>query len=262
MKNAIHKIAIITIYSTLFFSLQETNLSAQTAEDYKLLKQANKAYTDGQFQKAVEMYEKLVNAGFSAEELYYNLGNAYYRVGDYKAAILNYERAKLLDPDNEDIETNLEFSQRYVQDKIETVPRFFLMDWLDDFNNLFSEKGWAVLSIITFIGCLLLVISFLFTKSFSIKKLSFYFSVIVLFISLVSFYNSYRQNYKATHHNTAIVFSPAVTVKSSPHEGGTDLFIIHEGLKVTITDSAEGWKEIKLSDGKVGWLPGESIVQI
>lgn len=262
MKNTIYKIALLAIYTTLLFSFVATNLSAQTAEDYKLLKLANKAYTDGQFQKAVEMYEKLVNAGLSAEELYYNLGNAYYRVGDYKAAILNYERAKLLDPDNEDIETNLELCQRYVQDKIDTVPTFFLMDWLNEFNNLFSEKGWAVLSIITFISCLLLVISFLFSKSLSIRKLSFYLSFFALFISLVSFYNSYKQNYNATHHNTAIVFSPAVTVKSAPNESGTDLFIIHEGLKVTITDSAEGWKEIKLSDGKVGWLPGESIVQI
>ncbi|MDF1548879.1 MAG: tetratricopeptide repeat protein [Bacteroidales bacterium] len=262
MKKRINKILSYTLFTSLVFLGYQVLLISQTEEDYKVLSQANKAYVEGNFQTAVEKYETLINSGLSSADLYYNLGNSYYRVGNYKAAILNYERAKLLKPNDENILTNLEFSERYVQDKIEDVPKFFLVRWIDAFTNMFSEKTWAIISILTFISFLLLIILFLFSKTLIIRKISFYFGVITIFLSLVSFYSSYRQNTKLTNHNTAIVFSPAVTVKSSPLENGTDLFIIHEGLKVIITDSSDGWKEIKLSDGKVGWLPAETIVVI
>jgi len=262
MKSTLYKISKYSLLTFILLVIVSVELSAQTEDDYFLLKQANKAYTEGEFQKAVEIYEKLVNTGYSAGELYYNLGNAYYRVGDYKSAILNYERAKLLMPDNENILINLEYSQRFVQDKIETVPKFFLVSWVEAFVNLFSEKAWSIISIFCFIAFLTAVILFLFTKTLLIRKLSFYISFLSIFISIVTFYSASKQNQKVNQHNTAIIFSPAVTVKSSPNESGTDLFIIHEGLKVTIIGRSSGWKEIKLSDGKVGWLPDESIVEI
>jgi tetratricopeptide (TPR) repeat protein len=237
-------------------------LTAQTDDDYFLLEQGNKAYTEGNFEQAVEIYQKLVNAGYSAGELYYNLGNAYYRIGDYKSAILNYERAKLLMPDNENVLTNLEYSQRFVQDKIETVPKFFLVEWAHSFIEMFTEKAWAIISIICFMLFLAGVITFLFTKVLMLRKLSFYVGILAIFISILAFYSAGKQKQKITQHNTAIVFSPAVTVKSAPNENGTDLFIIHEGLKVTIISRSNGWKEIKLSDGKVGWLPDDSVVEI
>ncbi len=237
-------------------------LSAQTDDDYFLLEQGNKAYTAGKFEDAVKIYQKLVNAGYSSGELYYNLGNAYYRTGDYKSAILNYERAKLLMPDDENILTNLEYSQRFVQDKIETVPKFFLVDWANSFIDMFTEKIWATISIFCFILFLAGVIAFLFTKILTLRKLSFYVGILAIFISILAFYSAGKQKQRITQHNTAIVFSPAVTVKSAPNENGTDLFIIHEGLKVTITSRSNGWKEIKLSDGKVGWLPDDSVVEI
>jgi len=243
-------------------SFLKPNLYAQTPNDYAVIKEANKAYNAGDFQKSVDLYEKIVKSGFSAGELYYNLGNAYYRIGDYKSAILNYERAKKILPNNDNIQINLEFCQKYVQDKIEAVPKFFLVNWIRSFLNLLSTKSWGIISIFTFISFLGLALLFLFSRTIAYRKLSFYFGLLSVFISIISFYASYKQNEVLTNHNTAIVFSSSASVKSSPNESGTVLFIIHEGLKVTIIDDSDGWKEIKLADGKVGWLPNDALVVI
>jgi tetratricopeptide (TPR) repeat protein len=237
-------------------------IKAQGDPDYQQVKAANKLYAEEKYKEAAETYENILLKGLSASELHYNLGNAYYRLGDYKRAILNYERALLLNPDDQNAQINLEFAQRFIQDKIEIVPKFFLVKWSQGFVNMFSERGWAVVSISSFILFLLFLIFFLFSRIIALRKLSVYFGFFSFLITGLSFYFASVQHQKITGHSTAIVFSPSVTVKSSPNESGTELFIIHEGLKVTITDEMEGWKEIKLSDGKIGWLPANTIEEI
>ncbi len=259
----INKLNILSLGS-LFLQLVfiQQIVIAQTDEDYQNIKDANKFYTDGNFQEAATLYQSVADKGFSAPELYYNLGNTYYRLGDYKRSILYYERAILLNPDDENTRINLEFAQAYIQDKIEVVPKFFLIRWGNAFIELFSVNTWSFISIGSFILFLSLIILFLFSKSNFLRKLSFYTGFFSIIIAVTSFNNAYRQHQKLTNHTSAIVFSPAVTVKSSPNESGTDLFIIHEGLKVIITDESPGWKEIKLSDGKVGWLPKDAVQEI
>ncbi len=251
-----------TVLLFIFSLVYIFNSYAQADSLYSLIEKGNKAYIESEFEKAIENYEQVVKSGYSATELYYNLGNAYYRTQDYKSAILNYERALLLSPDDENILTNLDFSRNHIQDRIEEIPKFFLIGWLDAFVNIFSEKTWSIISISSFILFLVLMVLFLFSRVHSLRKLAFVLSIFVLFLSAISFYSGFVQNSKLTNHNTAIVFSSSVTVKSAPTSSGTDLFIIHEGLKVKILDSTEDWKEIRLSDGKIGWLPNEAIVEI
>ncbi len=248
----------------LLILLSITSLSSIAQPDslYKYIEQGNKAYVENEFEKAILAYETVVQNGYSAAELYYNLGNAYYRNKNYKAAILNYERALRLAPDDENIKTNLEFAKNHIQDRIEEIPKLFIVKWFDNFINLFSSKTWSIISISSFILALLLAILFLFSKSISLRKTAFFFGIILITSSSISFYNAYKQDYKINGVKEAIVFSPTVTVKSAPKTNGTDLFIIHEGLKVEIIGSTHGWKEIRLSDGKIGWLPDDSIVII
>jgi tetratricopeptide (TPR) repeat protein len=250
------------ILSIIIFSILSLQISAQADSLYKYIEQGNKAYTENEFEKAIMAYETVIQNGYSAAELYYNLGNAYYRTKNYKSAILNYERALRLAPDDENIKTNLEFAKNHIQDRIEEIPQIFILKWFNHFINLFSANTWSVISISSFILALLLIILFLFSKTISLRKTSFFLGFVLMIISGISFYNAYRQNNKITGHNEAIVFSPTVTVKSAPKTNGTDLFIIHEGLKVKIIGSTHGWKEIRLSDGKIGWLPEDSIVII
>jgi tetratricopeptide (TPR) repeat protein len=254
-------ILFFIIFAQLLF-LKTGEIIAQTELDYKDIKAANKFYLEGKFNLAVDTYEKIIKKGFVAAELNYNLGNAYYRLGDYKRAILNYERALLLNPEDDDIKINLEFAQQYVQDKIEIAPTFFLIRWLDAFIDMFSANTWSYVSLSCFIIVLVFLVFFFFTKSIPVRKLSLYIGFTLFFVSLISFYCAYIQDKVINSHSKAIVFSPAVTVKSSPNANGTDLFIIHEGLKVTITGKSDGWKEIRLSDGKIGWLPEGTIEAI
>ncbi|MCF6242569.1 MAG: tetratricopeptide repeat protein [Bacteroidales bacterium] len=250
------------IFALIIFSVLSLSSIAQPDSLYKYIEQGNKAYIENEFEKAILAYETVIQNGYSAAELYYNLGNAYYRTKNYKAAILNYERALRLAPDDENIKTNLEFAKNHIQDRIEEIPKLFIVKWFDNFINLFSSQTWSIISISSFILALLLAMLFLFSKSVSIRKTAFFFGIILMIGSAISFYNAYKQNYKINGIKEAIVFSPTVTVKSAPKTNGTDLFIIHEGLKVKIIGSTHGWKEIKLSDGKIGWLPDDSIVII
>jgi tetratricopeptide (TPR) repeat protein len=256
------KILLVILFTIQFFISKQGKVNAQTDNDYKNIKKANKAYVDEKYDTAVAIYEKIIAKGYIAPELNYNLGNAYYRLGNYKRAILNYERALLLNPDDENTKANLELSQRFIQDKIDVVPTFFLIRWLQAFVDIFSANTWSYINIFSFVLLLALIILFLFSGWVIIRKLSVYFGLLLIFITIISFYCAYTQDQMQKSHSTAIVFSPAVTVKSSPNENGTDLFIIHEGLKVVITGESSDWKEIRLSDGKIGWLPAKTIEEI
>ena len=222
----------------------------------------NKYFTEGEFEKAIQVYEKILGSGFEAADLYYNLGNAYFKSNKLNYAILNYERAILLSPNDEDIQHNLELARIFTVDKIDALPQFFLRQWHYAFVQLFSTDFWALLSIITFITFLMLFSLYLYINVFRVKKFSFWLSIVFLFISVSAFVFSYHHKEIVTNHNAAIVFSPVVTVKSSPDETGTDLFVIHEGIKVSIVDSLGNWTEIKLSDGNKGWLFSSTIEKI
>jgi len=233
------------------------------AEDHsEVIDSANECYIRGEYERAIELYQSIIDNGYEASELYYNLGNAYYKSNKITYAILNYERAKILDPYDEDIEHNLRVAEKLVIDKIDMIPEFFVNTWIKKITNTFSTDMWAMISIIAFVAFLLLLSIFLYSRIIVLKKISFWISILIFIFSIAAFSFSYKQKEKVTNRDTAIIFTPAVTVKSSPDESGTDLFVIHEGTKVTITEALGEWVEIKLSDGNVGWVAASDLVLI
>ena len=177
-------------------------------------------------------------------------------------SILNYERALLLDPADQDIRFNLQMARQKSVDKIEPVGHFFLREWFESIQNIGSVNSWAttgVVCFILFIGCLIL---FFFSKWLRLKKVGFYLGL--FFLALVVFSNIFAANQKRELENraNAIVFAPTVTIKSSPDASGNDLFILHEGTKVTIKNKLGDWSEIALEDGNVGWIPTKDVVSI
>lgn len=231
-------------------------------QDQSLLEQANKNYLSEDFAGAIDLYEQINQGGKESAELYFNLGNAYYKTGDVNKAILNYERALLLDPHNEDIKFNLRIANQFVVDNIEALPKPFFVRWRDSVVNLYPSDTWAKISVSSFIVFLILLGLFIFSKSVGVKRLSFFFGILLIIVSIFTFSFSSKQSQKIKERKFAIVFCPRVTVKSSPSETGTDLFLIHEGLKVEVTDSLNTWNEIRLADGNKGWLQGSCIVKI
>ncbi len=238
----------------IFLLFIQSSLFAITIDNQQLMKEANEHYKKQEYQQAVGIYEMIDSLGYSAPELYYNLGNAYYKLNKFPNAILNYERAKRLDPQNIDIQNNLDLANTRVVDKIDALPDFFLKSWINSLQQICSADMWAVMSIISFLFFLVLMSLFLYSNRMLVKQLSFWFGVVVFLFTLSTFYLARRQVNRLTYQNQAIIFSPSVTVKSSPDKSGTDLFLLHEGVKVNIENTETDWVEIKISDGRKGWV--------
>ena len=220
---------------------------------------ADSAYIKNDFATAIQIYEALLQEGESAD-LYYNLGNSYYKTGEIGRAILNYERALLLNPSDGDIQANLQIAQARTVDKVEKIPELFFITWYHNVASWMTADSWGTIAIVLFLTSMLSILLFIFSKSSLIKKVGFFTAIIgILMVAVTNLLGSYQKN-KMFNQESAIVVAPSVTVRSTPSESGTSLFVIHEGHKVSIKDnSMNSWKEIRLDDGKVGWVDHEAI---
>ncbi|MCL5991624.1 MAG: tetratricopeptide repeat protein [Bacteroidetes bacterium] len=243
-------------YLVLLFILTSTSFASEALETFK---KANMLYQNGYYSKAAVNYEKIINNGYKNAELYYNLGNAYFRMNKIPNSIINYERALRLTPDDEDAMMNLNVANLRIVDKIEPVPKFFLVEWYEGIRNLFTSGNWAIILVVTLWVVFISLAVFVFLESPFIKKIIFGTLVISIFISVMSLIFAIQQGGIENYRNSAIVFEPTVYVKSSPEEDGKDLFILHEGTKVNIVDAVGKWRKIKLANGNIGWVPGESV---
>ena len=233
-----------------------------TKEERILYKQALTEYQNNNFEESFELFEKLIASGYSSYKLYYNAGNAAFKTGNIPAAILNFEKALLLKPFNEDAKYNLEIAKTFTVDKIETIPEVFFIRWFKMISLLVHTNTWSSLSIVCFALTLILLAVFLFSARYKLKKSSFILAVTLFVISLVSISLALTNKSLTLNNNDAIVFEPVVTGTSSPGSGGNELFIIHEGTKVEVKDRLGEWFEIKLSDGTVGWIPVNYVKKI
>ena len=208
---------------------------------------------------AIHIYETLLQGGESAE-LYYNLGNSYYKTDNLAKAILNYERALLLQPGNPDIRANIEIARAKTIDKVTPIPEIFFVSWFNSLTACLAIDSWAWVGISFFILMLACACFFFLTKRVALKKVSFGVGILSLCITLMA--NLFASSQKDTllHRDEAIIMQPSVTVRSTPSESGTELFILHEGHKVKIKDNVmQDWKEIAIEDGKIGWIPTAAI---
>lgn len=236
--------------------------SAAKQESNVTKAEGDSAYMRNDYAAAIQIYESLLKKG-EAAEVYYNLGNSYYKAGDIAKAILNYERALLLQPGNGDIRANLEIVRSKTIDKVTPVPEIFFVSWFKSLINMLSVDAWAKWGIVFFILLLVSCSLFFFSKQVLMKKIGFIAGILFLVLVVLSNVFAAQQENALMNRNEAIVLNPSVTVRSTPSENGVSLFILHEGSKVKIKDdSMREWKEIRLEDGKVGWLPASSIENI
>ena len=221
--------------------------------------EADSAYVRGQYQQAIAQYEELLKQGACAD-LYYNLGNAYYRTENIPEAVLNYERALLLSPGDRDIRFNLQIARSKTFDKIVPESEMFFVTWYRSLVSLMSVDGWARTALVALALTIILLLVYLFSEKLWLRKAGFFGGVALLVLFVVANIFAWQQKEELLHRKGAIIFAPAVTVKSTPAANGTDLFILHEGTKVDITDgSMKDWKEIRIADGKEGWIESKHI---
>ena len=242
------------------FAMLLSGLKAQSAD--MLMEQANNAYNQGLYDSSINLYNQVLSQNVESAELYYNLGNAWFKKSEIPHAILYYEKARKLKPNDDDIEYNLGVANSMIVDKIESVPKLFFQDWWNYFYNLFGADLWAVILLVSWALFILFTGIFLLTGSRRSKKLGFFLGIFFLLITVASYGLASQKYYHSILHNEAIIFTPTLTVKSSPTITAVDLFVIHEGTKVKVLDKVDGWVKIKISNGSVGWIPEKSLEEI
>jgi tetratricopeptide (TPR) repeat protein len=252
-------ISLFSLLSPLSSFAQADSTSASRAVTKA---DADSAYARAQYQQAIKDYEELLSHGVSAD-LYYNLGNAYYRIEDITHAVLNYERALMLSPGDADIRFNLQMARSKTIDKITPESEMFFVTWYRSLANLMSVDAWARTALIMLALAIVLALLYLFANPVWMRKLGFFGSLVLIVGFLLSNVLAWHQKQEFTDHRGAIVTGTAVSVKSTPAQSGTDLFILHEGTRVDILDaSMKEWKRVRVADGKEGWIESKEIETI
>ena len=220
---------------------------------------ANELYAQGDYTTALDNYLAIERSDMVSADLYYNIGNCYYKLADIPHAVLYYKRALKLNPRHADAANNLEIAQASVQDRIDSVPRFILAQWIDNLKYSMSSDGWAWLTIGLFALVVLLMTGFRQLGSVSARKASFVLACVLFVLTLCTFSLSLSQRADALSDKGAVVMSPVSSVKSSPGTSGTSLFIIHEGTVLEVKDVVGDWYRVTIADGREGWIPAADI---
>lgn len=241
---------IITLLAVILITT--FHVLAQTPE--QLAGQAAKAYSSMHFNDAIKLYNQIIAKGYESTALYYNLGNAYYRNNENAQALLFYEKALKLSPNNSDIQHNIDVANNKLADKVEKVPELFYIRWWKHLVNSLSVDAFAVVNITLLLLSLLLFALYIAVPVLMIRKISFWSGLgLLILFSITMMASAERKHYLDNNHE-AIVFAPTVNIKSSPDENSKDIFVLHEGTKVALMDVVAEWQEIRISNGSIGWI--------
>ena len=251
------KLFTVVLISSLFFIIGCSVIVASQVKD--ILRKGNTYYREGAYDKAIEEYKKLVDEGYVGTSLFYNLGNANYRIGKIGYAILYYEKALELSPLDEDVKHNLDFAHLSTVDRIQPLPRFFLFDWWEALLGLFSDNGWAYVVFVFYLLVILLAGTYSYSNTVKEQKIFFFSSIACVFLLAFSISLLVIKVKREATLKSGVIVEQVVTVKFSPDPQSTDAFMIHEGLKVNLEDQLDNWIKIRLADGKVGWVLEENI---
>lgn len=248
------------IYFVMVMMLAIVGLKAQVLQNQEFAK-ANFYYNESKYDTALVIYEGILKDGFVSAPLLYNIGNTYFKMRNYPMAILNYEKALKLDPTDDDIRQNLIIANALITDKIEPLPVFFVTRWWRNLGNALTVNGWATVTLILLGIFLLLLFLYLTAHTSGGKKATFFLGIITILLLICSGIIALQKYQYLNERNEAIIMRPTITVKSSPSSTGVDLFVLHEGTKVTVLDKDGDWDKIKIADGSTGWLPSSSSIK-
>ncbi len=248
-------LTIIYCFCLTLFSVQAESLDSINARAFQ-------AYSNQQYEEAIALYSQLSDTVQRAD-VYYNLGCSYYRNEDIAHAILNFERAHRMNPSNEDYRFNLEYARSKTIDKIAPKHEMFLIAFYHSLVQMFTITQWAYVSAVCFVLALLMVLVYIYGKRMLWRKIAFGMSIFLFFITLCGNIFAWQQSSIDSDVSAAVITAPAVTAKSMPSESGNDLFVLHAGTTVDVTDDTmKEWCEISLSDGKVGWVQKNALDMI
>lgn len=253
-------IALLSAWVASSQALPQTDVAVRSVDE--LWAEAETAYREGNFAEAEAAYEAIVAQDKESVELYYNLGNTYFKQNNLGKAILFYNRALLLSPSDDDVRHNLMFARAKTKDNIKQLPEFFFVRWIKDVRGWMNCDSWTILSLLSFVVAVVALLIYLLMRRVAWRKSGFYLMsvALILFITTTLFAVSSR-NY-LTAHDRAVVISGAVSVKSSPDKNATELFVLHEGTELNVGGEDGVWLEVQIADGRTGWIEENHIEKI
>jgi tetratricopeptide (TPR) repeat protein len=244
----------------LVLILSISSLYAQTPDHY--MKAGNKYYHDGQYEAAIQSYQKILSQGYESGALYFNIGNSYFKIGKIGYAIFNYEKGLKLEPNDDDLVYNLRIANSHTFDKIQELPKLFIVAWWEGLITAFSVNGWSVLVIIFFLIFISSIASYFFVRRAFLQRIAFMVGSISMAVLILTVVFLFARVGREASTNYGILLAPTYTVKASPDIKSNDAFVIHEGIKFTLEDNVNDWVKIRLADGKIGWVQRDSLGQI
>jgi tetratricopeptide (TPR) repeat protein len=234
-----------------------TTVWSQSAFD-----KGNKAYQKGNYEAAIEQYNYILKSKKQSAELYFNLGNCYYKLNKVAPAIYNFEKALLLSPDDTEIQNNLRFAHKLLIDDIKEEPKVGFNKWVSDIVATHDYNAWAWISVSLSVLFLLSFIGYYFSGTSLLKRI-FFIAMFLCFIGiLLSALSSIFGKKQSESDRPAIVFEEIMPVKTEPKADANDAFLLHEGTKVFIKDTLDNWRKIEILDGKSGWVNANAIQEI
>ncbi|MFM9989286.1 tetratricopeptide repeat protein [Flavobacterium sp.] len=246
MKNIIYIFLLIT-----------QTFWAQTAFD-----KGNNLYQKGNYQEAISVYESVVKSGQQSAELYFNLGNCFYKLNKVAPAIFNFEKALLLNPNDAEIQNNLAFAQKMTIDEVVEVPKVGFAKIIRDFTSSFHYDTWAWIAItfsVLFLACF---VGYYFSNTTMLKRVFFTSMLFVLLFTIISIFAGFFEKSQSNNDRPAIVFADVTSVKSEPKSSSQDAFVLHAGTKVFVLESLNNYKKIQLLDLKQGWIEKSAIKEL
>jgi tetratricopeptide (TPR) repeat protein len=250
----------ISLYLLVMLLLPVLSFGADNTQG--LFEKANSYYSKNKYKEAISTYSQLLKDSSSSAVVYYNLGNAYYKDGDIVSALLYFEKAHKLSPGDEDINFNIRFANARTTDKIDEAPELFLAKWWRGVILAVSADALAIAAIVLLLVGSGLLILYFFSISASVKKLSFFSAIGLFFLGILTIVIGGSQVNYFNSNKQAIVFNSSVSVKGSPGDKATTVFVLHDGTKVNVLDNANGWLKIKLANGNEGWLKPTDVKEI
>lgn len=258
MKSLKYILMLLSVFAAYTYAVAQDDAASEGS-----VEAAVQAYRDQDFKKSIMLYESIVSQSLEenkeSAQVYYNLGNAYFRDNQLAKAILYYERALLLDPGDGDIRHNLRFARNRTEDRIDTASDLFLTQWFQSIRDSFSSNVWATIGIVLFILLLTSVGVFLFVRILWARKTAFYAGIVLCLLMIVANIFAFSQKNVRIHRDAAVVMVGAARVSASPDEHSKTLFELHEGTRVKVRSSDGNWYEIEIASGSVGWTPKRNI---
>lgn len=222
----------------------------------------NIQYNDGKYEAAITSYESVLAKGQQSAELYFNLGNCYYKLHKVAPAIYNYEKALQLNPNDPEIQTNLDFARKMAIDDIKIIPKVGFDKLIADFTSSYHYDTWAWIAIVFGFVFLAFFIGYYFSPTAFKKRIYFTGMFLVLLLLLTSVFSALFEKNRLATEKPAIVFAETASVKGEPKATSPETILLHEGTKVYILESIANWKKVQLTDETTGWINDEAIKEL